>query len=130
MIKDVTKAISRPKVTHNHGACLQVAQAIFGVRTSEFAREMGVSPQLVLRWRATQTWNDERIDQVCAFFGMGKDEYLALYQHALSMAVEQDCIDLSEHLIDRHPTQKRAIRRIEKLYLKIRDELVQIEGAQ
>jgi len=62
----------------NIGRCLKVAQALRDVKNIDLAREVGVKPQQVIRWRNSQDMNFHRVQWFPNRFDMTLSEFLGL----------------------------------------------------
>jgi len=49
-----------------------------GVKSADLAREIGVHPQQVARWRSSDNIRVHQLQDICKVIGIGLDEFLAL----------------------------------------------------
>lgn len=127
MIRDVVKVAKPKKVQCDHGASLKVAKAIFGVGSSQLARDLGVSAPAIDKICRTKTVNPERLAQLAEFFGLSVGEFEALAYHALSESVLSDSKALNEYLCQHYPEHSDHTKQINRYYQKIIHLLNEIE---
>ena len=130
MIREVTQALSAKKKQHDHGVSLKVAKAIFGVGSSELAREFAVTAPAIDKWTRTRTFNRDRLDALAQFFGMSTEAFESLSSRALSESVNSDAEALLNHLKENNMAHGKEAQQIQRFYNKIVDLLVQIEAKQ
>jgi plasmid maintenance system antidote protein VapI len=62
----------------NVGKCIKIAQAINDVSNIDLAKEFGVKPQQVIRWRTNDDMSVNRAIEISKFFGMTFEQFLSL----------------------------------------------------
>lgn len=60
------------------GKCLKIAQAMRDVKNVDIAKEFGVKPQQVIRWRGMADMNMHKVQWFAQYFGMTVDEFMSL----------------------------------------------------
>lgn len=66
----------------NCGASLRVAQAVGKVKNVELAQLMGVSPQLISKWRTQRHLRLETVEQLCEHLGVDPITFLEMGSEA------------------------------------------------
>lgn len=128
MIRQVSGLTLTKSLDYDHGQSLKVAKAIFGLGTSQLAKEWDVRPQNVGKWMNTKNWQQDRLEMVSSFFSMSVKDFEMLAFTGLSQGAAHDCEVLVNHLRESRRGNSQQINQIERAYQKIISALEQIEG--
>lgn len=111
------------------GKSLQLAMAIYDVTAAELAESMELTRQAVSKMINSRQIKEERLAHFLNYFGLTKDEFMALPHSPIAKAFDVFMSGVIKHFAENMPTKVKYLRTHEQSIKEISRTISMLEKA-